>query len=287
MRTPMATSETATPRLRPQATAHRHPTEADEHAADLVLALAELPADHPGRPALRARAIEAWLPMAQRLTRRYAGRGEPFDDLLQTATVGLIKAIDRFDPGHGHDFVSYAIPTVLGEIKRYFRDHTWSMRIPRRLQEMRLAINHARAELNQTLNRSPTVADIAVHLGVSEEAVIEGLEGGNAYRAVSLSTPVGDAPGCELSEILGCEDHGYELTELRVAMPAAMACLTDREQRIIALRFYGNQTQERIATQIGVSQMHVSRLLSGALATLRRHLDADLPPTYRQAPRNA
>jgi RNA polymerase sigma-B factor len=285
MRTPTTMSETTTAQPRPQTTAERRTTfratEADDHATDLVLALAELGADHPDRPALRARAIEAWLPMARRLTRRYAGRGEPFDDLLQTAAVGLIKAIDGFDRGRGNDFVSYAIPTVLGEIKRYFRDRTWSMRIPRRLQEMRLEINHAQAELNQTLNRSPTVADIAVHLGVSEETVLEGLEGGLAYRAVSLSTPVGETADFELSDTLGSEDHGYELTELRVAMPAAMACLTEREQRIIALRFHGNQTQDRIAAQIGVSQMQVSRLLTGALRKLREHLDPGFAPTYR------
>jgi RNA polymerase sigma-B factor len=286
MRTPMATSDPATVQPRPPATAPHHPTphhqttEADQYAAHLVAALAELPPDHSDRPALRARTIEAWLPMAQRLTRRYAGRGEPFDDLLQTATIGLIKAIDRFDPSHGNDFVSYAIPTILGEIKRYFRDRTWSMRIPRRLQEMRLAINHAQAELTQTLNRSPTIADIAHHLDVGEEAVLEGLEGGLAYRATSLSTPVGDTPGVELADLLGAEDHGYELTELRVAMPAAMACLTEREQQIIALRFYGNQTQERIAAQIGVSQMHISRLLAGALAKLRKHLDPDFTASF-------
>ncbi|MEU4242519.1 SigB/SigF/SigG family RNA polymerase sigma factor [Actinoplanes sp. NPDC026619] len=257
-------------------------TEADTYAADLVLGLGDLPADHPDRPALRARAIEAWHPMAKRLALRYAGRGEPFDDLLQSATVGLIKAIDRFDPGLGTDFAPYAIPTVLGEIKRYFRDRTWAIRIPRRLQEMRLAINRAQAELNQTLNRSPTIADIAAHLEVSEEAVLEGLEGGRAYRAVSLSTPVGDTPGFELCDLLGSDDHGYELTELRLAMPAAMACLTEREQRIIALRFYGNQTQEHIATQFGVSQMHVSRILAGALRKLRKHLDPDWTPAGRE-----
>jgi RNA polymerase sigma-B factor len=282
MRTPMATSEPAIVEPRPPATTEHHPTEADDQAARLVNSLAELPADHPDRSALRARAIEAWLPMTQRLTRRYAGRGEPFDDLLQTATIGLIKAIDRFDPGHGNDFVSYAIPTILGEIKRYFRDRTWSMRIPRRLQEMRLAINHAQAELNQTLNRSPTIADIAHHLDVSEEAVLEGLEGGRAYRATSLSTPVGDTPGVELGDMLGSTDHGYELTDLRITMPAAIACLTEREQQIIAMRFYGNQTQERIAAQIGVSQMHISRLLAGALVKLRKNLDADVARGYRR-----
>ncbi len=247
--------------------------ESDDQAIALVTAMTELPAGHPQRIVLRERTIEAWLPMARRLTRRYANRGEPFDDLLQTATVGLIKAVDGFDPQYGNDFVSYAIPTILGEIKRYFRDRTWSMRIPRRLQEMRLAINQAQAHLSQTLNRAPTVADIANHLDVTEEAVLEGLEGGRAYRAVSLSTPIGDDSAVELADTLGGEDNGYELAELRVAMPAALACLTEREQQIIALRFYGNQTQSCIAEQIGVSQMHVSRLLAGALLKLRGRLD--------------
>ena len=246
----------------------------DDRAAALVAAMTEYPAGHPQRMVLRERAIEAWLPMARRLTRRYANRGEPFDDLLQTATIGLIKAIDGFDPGHGNDFVNYAIPTILGEIKRYFRDRTWSMRIPRRLQEMRLAINRAQADLSQTLNRAPTVADIARHLDVTEEEVLEGLEGGRAYRAVSLSTPIGDdSGGGDLSETLGGEDAGYERAELRVVMPAALATLSEREQRIIALRFFGNQTQSHIAEQIGVSQMHVSRLLASALRKLRDQLD--------------
>jgi RNA polymerase sigma-B factor len=261
--------------MRTSKTMPSRPTEhhdSDDQAIALVTAMAALPVGHPRRTVLRERTIEAWLPMARRLTRRYANRGEPFDDLLQTATVGLIKAVDGFDPGHGTDFVNYAIPTILGEIKRYFRDRTWSMRIPRRLQEMRLAINTAQAELSQTLNRAPTVADIASHLDVSEEAVLEGLEGGCAYRAVSLSAPIGDDSGFDLAETLGGEDNGYELAELRVTMPAALAILTEREQRIIALRFYGNQTQTSIAEQIGVSQMHVSRLLAGALRKLRGQL---------------
>jgi RNA polymerase sigma-B factor len=259
-----------TSKTMPSRPAEHH--DSDDQAIALITAMAALPVGHPRRTVLRERTIEAWLPMARRLTRRYANRGEPFDDLLQTATIGLIKAVDGFDPGHGTDFVNYAIPTILGEIKRYFRDRTWSMRIPRRLQEMRLAINNAQAELSQTLNRAPTVADIASHLDVSEEAVLEGLEGGRAYRAVSLSAPIGDDSGFDLAETLGGEDNGYELAELRVTMPSALATLTEREQRIIALRFYGNQTQTSIAEQIGVSQMHVSRLLAGALRKLRGQL---------------
>ena len=249
----------------------RH-TEEDERATELVNVLAAMPAADPGRAALRQRVIEAWLPMAYRLTGRYVRKGEPFDDLLQTATVGLIKAVDRFDPGLGPDFVGFAIPTILGEIKRYFRDRTWSVRVPRRLQEIRLAIGRAQAELTHVLNRSPTVADIAAHLGIAEEAVVEGLEGGHAYQSVSLSTPVGDGSTMALGDVLGAPDKAYELIELNVSLPVAMACLADRERRIVALRFYGNQTQSAIAAQIGVSQMHVSRLLTGALAKLRTRL---------------
>jgi RNA polymerase sigma-B factor len=245
------------------------------HATDLLAAMAALPPTHPRRAALRSAAIEAWLPLAGRLTRRYANRGEPVEDLLQTATIGLIKAVDGFDPGRGVDFVGYAIPTIIGEIKRHFRDRTWTIRVPRRLQDMRLAINRAQADLSHTLSRAPTVADIADYLDVSEEAVLEGLEGGRAYRAVSLSTPVADDSALDLGDTLGCQDHGYDLVDLRIALPSAMACLSDRERRVLAMRFHGNQTQSCIAEQIGVSQMQVSRILTGALTKLRKQLGVD------------
>jgi RNA polymerase sigma-B factor len=249
-----------------------HRTDEDERAGRLVLALCALPPSHPDRPALREQVIEAWVPMAYRLARRYARQGDMVEDLRQTATIGLIKAVDRFDADRGVEFVVFAIPTITGEIKRYFRDRTWSVRAPRRLQEMRLAIGQAQQELGQSLGRSPTVADLAAHLNASEEDVLEGLESGYAYRAVSLSTPIGDDAAFELGDTLGSQDHGYDLVELNVALPPAMACLTDRERRIIAMRFYGNLTQVCIAEQIGVSQMHVSRILAGALAKLRRQL---------------
>jgi RNA polymerase sigma-B factor len=261
--------------LLPEAAAQQrsiHRTEDDERAGRLMLALSALPPSHPDRPSLREQVIEAWLPMAYRLARRYARQSDMVDDLRQTATIGLIKAVDRFDADRGIEFVGFAIPTIIGEIKRYFRDRTWSVRVPRRLQEMRLAIGHAQLELGQTLGRSPTIADLAAHLNASEEEVLEGLEGGYAYRAVSLSTPIDDDSGFELGDTLGGRDHGYDLVELNVALPPAMACLTDRERRIIAMRFYGNLTQAAIAEQIGVSQMHISRILAGALVKLRKQL---------------
>ncbi|GAA4605334.1 hypothetical protein GCM10023107_71640 [Actinoplanes octamycinicus] len=241
-------------------------------ASDLINAMAALPAGHPSRSGLRDRAIEAWLPLARHLSNRYANRGEPRDDLYQVAVMGLIKAVDRFEADRGVDFAGFAIPTIIGELKRHFRDKTWSVRVPRRLQELRLAITTANNALTHDLGRSPTVADIAEYLNVTEDEVIEGLEGARAYNSTSLSTPMSDS-GTELGDTLGGMDSGFEEAELRVALGPAMASLDEREQKIISLRFYGNLTQSQIAEQVGVSQMHVSRLLTRALAKLRKQLD--------------
>ncbi|MGW4499995.1 SigB/SigF/SigG family RNA polymerase sigma factor [Micromonospora sp. NPDC004336] len=245
----------------------------ESRASELITALAALPEGHPDRPALRDRVIEAWLPLANHLAYRYSGRGEPTGDLAQTAALGLIKAVDRFDASRGVDFAGFAIPTILGEIKRHFRDRTWNIRVPRRLQELRLRISEANGALTQTLNRAPTVADIAAHLDITEEEVLEGLEGARAYNAVSLSTPIGDGDSAtELGDTLGAEDDEFALAELRVALGPALATLDEREQKILTLRFYGNLTQSEIAAQVGVSQMHVSRLLARALGKLRGQL---------------
>jgi RNA polymerase sigma-B factor len=247
-----------------------------ETAAELLTRLATTPAGDRRRGALRDRAIEAWLPLARHLAHRYSGRGEPTDDLIQTATVGLIKAVDKFDPDRGVDFAGYAIPTIIGEIKRHFRDRTWSVRVPRRLQELRLAITEANSTLTHTLGRSPTIADISIHLGTTEEEVLEGLEGARAYNATSLSTPISADGTTELGDTLGAEDHEFELAETRVALGPALATLDDREQKILTLRFYGNLTQSQIADRVGISQMHVSRLLARALTKLRGELAATL-----------
>ncbi|MFI7543623.1 SigB/SigF/SigG family RNA polymerase sigma factor [Actinoplanes sp. NPDC049599] len=252
------------------------PPLADERGADLIARLSRLAPDDPARPRLRDETIEAWLPLTRRLARRYAGRGEPLDDLIQAATVGLIKAVDRFDAEVGVDFTGFAIPTVLGEIKRHFRDRAWAIRVPRRLQEMRMAISDAGTVLAHRLGRAPTVADLAGYLKVSEEDVLEGLEGARAYSATSLSTPVGAEGGAlELGDTLGAEDDDYARTELHLSLGPALECLTERERTIVTLRFFGNQTQTQIAAQIGVSQMHVSRLLSAALVKLRTRLGPD------------
>ena len=249
------------------------PAAAPDTATALLHTLAGMPADNPRRAALRDRTIEAWLPLAQHLAHRYSGRGEPTDDLLQTAAVGLIKAVDKFDPDRGVDFAGYAIPTIIGELKRHFRDRTWDIRVPRLLQELRLAISEANSTLLQSLGRSPTVTDIAAHLKLTEEEILEGLEGARAYNAVSLSTPTGDGERTtELGDLLGTDDNQYELAELRVALGPALATLDEREQKILTLRFYGNLTQSQIADHIGISQMHVSRLLARALTKLRGQL---------------
>jgi len=240
--------------------------------AELLATLAALPPDHPSRPALREQTINAFGPLARHLANRYHGRGEPLDDLVQTAMIGLIKAVDRYDASRGVEFVGYAIPTIIGEIKRHFRDRTWDVRVPRRLQELRQVIAQANANLYHKLGRSPTVADIAAHLDISEEQVLEGLEGARAYNSVSLSTPVSSDSGAELGDMMGGTDPEFALAELRIALEPALATLDPREQKIVMLRFYGNLTQSQIADQIGVSQMHVSRLLSKALVKLRGHL---------------
>jgi RNA polymerase sigma-B factor len=236
--------------------------------------LAGMPASHPSRAAARARAIEAWLPLAQSLANRFHGRGESIDDLVQTATIGLIKAVDRFDASRGVEFAAYAVPTIVGEIKRHFRDHTWDVRVPRRVQELRLGVAEAVSSLTHSLHRDPTVADIAEHLGVSKQDVRDGIEGAGAYNAMSLSTPArpGSDGGGELADMLGGADVELDLAELRVTLAPALAKLTERERRILHMRFFANMTQSQIADKIGVSQMHVSRLLTRALATLRAEL---------------
>jgi RNA polymerase sigma-B factor len=248
-------------------------TRLDDVASDLLTTLARMPQGHPDRAAVRDRAIEQLLPLAQHLARRFRERGEPYDDLVQTATLGLIKAVDRFDPDHGTDFAGFAVPTIIGEIKRHFRDRTWAVRVPRRLQELRLMINEANTTLTHELGRSPTVAQVATHLGISEEDVLEGMEGARAYKAASLSRPISDdAEGTSLADLLGDDDPGYATVDARATLAKALRTLPEREREIILLRYCGNLTQQQIAERVGVSQMHVSRLLARTLSRLRDEL---------------
>jgi RNA polymerase sigma-B factor len=234
--------------------------------------------DDSQRDGLRQLAIVAMYDLAAGLARSYRGRGESADDLVQVAMVGLIKSVDGFDPDRGTGFNAYAVPTIVGEIKRYFRDKGWQIRVPRRMQEIGLELPGARDILAQRLGRSPTVPEVAAHLGVTDEEVLEAIEAAQVYRAGSLSTPVGTNGGdgsTELGDLIGGPDRGFDLVEDRESLRGLVSGLPAREQRILAMRFYGNLTQAQIADRIGISQMHVSRLLADALGRLRVGLTAD------------
>jgi RNA polymerase sigma-B factor len=251
--------------------------ESDAAAKALIAALADLPADSPDRPRVRQRLIEAYLPLAEHLARRFRNRGEPLDDLVQVASLALVKSVDGYDHSRGAAFTSYAIPMILGELKRHFRDKGWNVRVPRRLQELRLDLGKAVSDLAQQLGHSPTVAELAVHCGVSDDEVIEAMESGHAYRALSLHAPVaGDDTGTELADMLGGLDPDLENVENRESLRPLLAKLPVREQWIIVMRFFGNMTQSQIAAQLGISQMHVSRLLAHAIGALREDMLAEV-----------
>ncbi|HEX5494888.1 MAG TPA: RNA polymerase sigma factor SigF [Mycobacteriales bacterium] len=242
-----------------------------DYARRLFGLLASLPDGSADRQRARDTLVEMHLPLVEYLARRFSGRGEPLDDLVQVGTIGLIKAVDRFDLERGVEFSTYATPTVVGEIKRHFRDKGWTVRVPRRLQELRASLSAATAELTQSLGRSPTVAELAGKLGVDEEAVLEGLESANAYAALSLDANDNEG-GQSVADTLGAEDDALEGVEYREALKPLLDTLPERERRILLLRFFGNMTQSQIANELGISQMHVSRLLARTLSQLRERL---------------
>ena len=226
--------------------------------------------------AIREKLVEMHLPLVEHLARRFRNRGEPLDDLVQVATIGLIKSVDRFDPERGVEFSTYATPTIVGEIKRHFRDKGWAVRVPRRLQELRLSLTSATADLSQRLGRAPTVGELAEQLKLSEEEVLEGLESANAYSTLSLDVPEqGEQDSPVVADSLGAEDEELEGVEYRESLKPLLAKLPPREKKILLLRFFGNMTQSQIAEEIGISQMHVSRLLARTLAQLRDDLMVD------------
>jgi len=246
---------------------------AREEARAMLTALSTMPDDDPDRAKVRDQLVEMHLPLVEHLARRFRNRGEPFDDLVQVATIGLIKSVDRFDTERGVEFSTYATPTIVGEIKRHFRDRGWAVRVPRRLQELRLALTTATAELSQRHGRAPTVAELGAHLGLSEEEILEGLESANAYSTLSLDAgDAGDDEGPTVVEQLGAEDEALESVEYRESLKPLLEQLSPREKKILLLRFFGNMTQSQIAEEIGISQMHVSRLLARTLAQLRQNL---------------
>ena len=219
--------------------------------------------------------VRLHLPLVEHCARRFRNRGEPFEDLVQVGTIGLIKSIDRFDMDRGVEFSTYATPTIIGEIKRYFRDKGWAIRVPRRLQELRMQIGTATGELSQSLGRSPTPRELAEHLGVTVEEIVEGIESSNAYSTLSLDASDGstDENGASMLDLMGLDDEGLEHVEIRESIKPLLEALEPREKKILLLRFFMNKTQTQIAEEIGVSQMHVSRLLTRTLDRLRTSLE--------------
>nr|BEK68099.1 hypothetical protein KPHV_53260 [Kitasatospora purpeofusca] len=243
-----------------------------EAARALFVRLSALPDGSPERVELRNQLVRMHIPLVEHLARRFRNRGEPLDDLTQVATIGLIKSVDRFDHERGVEFSTYATPTIVGEIKRHFRDKGWAVRVPRRLQELRLSLTTATSELSQRHGRSPTVHELAEHLGISEEDVLEGLESANAYSTLSLDVPDNDDESPAVADTLGATDEALEGVEYRESLKPLLAQLPPREQKILVLRFFRNMTQSQIAAEVGISQMHVSRLLARTLAQLREKL---------------
>ena len=244
-----------------------------EESRVLLEELSVLAADEPRRIDIRSQLVSIHRPLVEHLARRFRGRGEPYDDLVQVATIGLIKAIDRYDPARGVEFSTYATPTIVGEIKRWFRDKGWAVRVPRRLQEMRLEIGSATGVLAQELGRSPTVAELAERIGASEDEILDGIESAAAYSTLSLDAPEGsESDGPSVLDMLGAEDEALEGVENREALKPLLAALPERERRILLLRFFAGMTQSQIAVEVGISQMHVSRLLARTLVRLREGL---------------
>jgi RNA polymerase sigma-B factor len=220
-----------------------------------------------GDRAAREELAERMLPLARSLARRYIGKGEPLDDLEQVASLGLLKAIDRFDVTRDVRFATFAVPTIAGELKRHFRDRGWMLRVPRDIQELSARVVRARESLTRELGRSPTVAEVSSTLGAGVEQVLEALRAADAYRMMSLDEPLAEGAGA--LEAIGGEDGGYELAEHRVLLRCGFDGLSEREREIVRLRYYEGLTQREIARAVGVSQMHVSRLIRHSIDAMR------------------
>jgi RNA polymerase sigma-B factor len=225
----------------------------------------------------REQLIEQYMSLVRSLARRYSYRGEQFDDLVQIGAIGLIKAIDRFDLNRGVELTTYATPNIIGEIKRHFRDRGWAVRVPRGLQELNVQLSKLVEQLTVQYSRSPTIPELAKAAGVEEEEVLEALESGRAYTSLSLSQGSGQEDGDELDplETLGDIEHQYEVSEDRAVLAPGFRVLDERERRILHLRFFEGLTQSQIAQQVGISQMHVSRLIRRALEKIRDEIAAE------------
>jgi RNA polymerase sigma-B factor len=225
----------------------------------------------------REQALVELMPLVRALANRYAGRGEPLEDLVQVGSLGLIKAVDRFDVDRGVEFSSYAVPTIVGEIRRHFRDKAWAMHVPRRIKELSVRLSRVLDELTTELGRSPTIAELAEATGTEEEDVIDALDSVHAYSTRSLHATFEEGGDDTLAERLGTEDAGYEEIEEGSLIDVGLEALDERERRIVELRFFEEMTQSQIAAEIGISQMHVSRLLRRALATMRGRIEEVSP----------
>ncbi|SDJ53493.1 RNA polymerase sigma factor SigF [Streptomyces indicus] len=254
----------------------RHPhDDAPDTAADFRR-LAALPVG-PQKDALRQQLVCAWLPMADRLAGRFRGRGESYEDLRQVAALGLVKAVDRYDPERSHAFESYAVPTVTGEIKRHFRDHMWTLHVPRRVQDLRNRVRFASQDLAQTISgRSPTIEEIAERAGMTVDEARTGLEALDSFTALSLDAELpGSDDGYALRDALGSPDPALDVVVDREAVKPRLRALPERERAILYMRFFGDMTQSKIAEQLGISQMHVSRLISRCCASMREEVMQD------------
>ncbi|MBB5915190.1 RNA polymerase sigma-B factor [Nocardia transvalensis] len=230
--------------------------------------------DDPQRAHVRETIISRCLPIAEHIARKFSGRGESFDDLLQIARVGLVTAVDRFDPGYGATFLGYAVPTIMGEVRRHFRDFTWSVRVPRRLKEIQLRIGPATEALTHRLGRVPKARELAEELDVDLSEVTQALIARNGYQASSIDAANdgadGDSGGSALLDTLGAEEPRFETVDEFLAVRPLLAALSEREQKLLTMRYFDSKTQQQIADEFGCSQMQVSRLLSRTLDKLRR-----------------
>ncbi|TDC83568.1 SigB/SigF/SigG family RNA polymerase sigma factor [Micromonospora sp. KC606] len=242
------------------------------YSEQLLRLRAALNVDDPDRARLRTSIIEANLPMAGRLARRYAGRGEPYEDLAQVGAIGLIKAVDGYDTSRDVPFASYAIPTILGGIRRHFRDTAWAIRVPRAAQELSARVPEARGELGQQHGRQPTDEELADHLEVTAAQLVAAVAARGVYRLPSLNGPPPGNDGVERLALIGAADPGYADVDDHLTLQLHLAALPPRERQILTMRFYGDLTQAQIATQVGLSQMHVSRLLKRSLAQLKAEM---------------
>ena len=251
----------------------------DLDAAALAYAERIATASPAERGALRDALTRLCLPFAGRLARRYRGRGETFEDIEQVARLGLVKAIDRYDPERG-SFTAYAVITISGEIKRHFRDKTWGVHVPRRIQDLSLEVGHATMVLTSTLSRAPRPEEIAERLNVTPEAVLEAIESSAGYSPSSLNAPISGEGAAEFGDMLGDLDGDLEMVDDKITVTDLLMRLPARERQMLAMRFYGNRTQAEIAGELGISQMHVSRLLTRALTWLREAMLSDTPPRW-------